>query len=36
VDIYATSGVIGGQGAFGYAIYVREDQFDRAASALEV
>jgi hypothetical protein len=36
VDIYASSGVTDGQGSFGYVIYVREDQFDEAAKALEL
>ena len=34
VDIYASSGVTDAQGAFGYVVYVREDQFQRAAGAL--
>ena len=34
VDVYASSGVTEGRGAFGYVIYVREDQFERAAEAL--
>lgn len=36
VDIYASSGVTDGQGLFGYVIYVREDQFDEAVTALEL
>jgi hypothetical protein len=36
VDIYASSGVTDGRGSFGYVIYVREDQFDSAARALEI
>lgn len=36
VDIYASSGVTDGRGAFGYVVYVREDQFERAASALGI
>ena len=36
VDIYASSGVTDGRGSFGYVIYVREDQFDKAARALEL
>jgi hypothetical protein len=35
VDIFASSGVSDGQGAFGYLVYVREDQFERATAALE-
>lgn len=34
IDIFASSGVSDGKGAFGYLIYVREDQFERAATAL--
>jgi hypothetical protein len=34
IDIFASSGVSDGRGAFGYLIYVREDQFERAATAL--
>lgn len=34
VDIFASSGVSDGRGAFGYLIYVREDQFEKAATAL--
>jgi hypothetical protein len=36
VDIYASSGVTDGQRSFGYVIYVREDQFERAVEALEL
>ena len=36
VDIYASSGVTDGRGAFGYVIYVREDQFERATKALDL
>ena len=34
IDIFASSGVSDGRGAFGYLIYVREDQFEKAATAL--
>jgi hypothetical protein len=34
VDIYASAGVTDGRGAFGYVVYVREDQFEKAASTL--
>jgi hypothetical protein len=35
VDIFASSGVTDGRrGTFGYLVYVREDQFEKAASAL--
>jgi len=36
VDIFASSGVTDGKGAFGYLIYVREDQFDKAVNALQL
>lgn len=35
VDIYASSGVTDSRGSFGYVVYVREDQFERAVRALE-
>jgi hypothetical protein len=35
VDIFASSGVSDGRGAFGYLVYVREDQFEQAAAALK-
>jgi hypothetical protein len=34
IDVFASSGVTDGQGAFGYLIYVREDQFEKAARTL--
>jgi len=34
VDIYASSGAIDGRDSFGYVMYVREDQFERAVDAL--
>ncbi|MFN8224427.1 MAG: hypothetical protein U0R50_14405 [Gaiellales bacterium] len=33
IDIYASTGVTDGLGSFGYVVYVREDQFERAAEA---
>jgi len=36
VDVYASSGVSDGRGAFGYVVYVREDQFQQAVDALEL
>jgi hypothetical protein len=36
VDIFASSGVTDGRGSFGYLVYVREEQFEKAASALGV
>jgi hypothetical protein len=33
VDVYASTGVTDARGAFGYVVYVREDQFDRAVEA---
>jgi hypothetical protein len=34
VDIYASTGVTDSQGSFGYVVYVREDQFEKAVRAL--
>ena len=36
VDIYASSGVSDGRGAFGYIVYVRESQFEAAVRSLEL
>lgn len=36
VNVYASSGVTDGRGCFGYVLYVRPEQFERAADALEV
>jgi hypothetical protein len=34
VDVYAATGVTDGRGSFGYLVYVREDEFEKAAAAL--
>jgi len=36
INVYASSGVSGGQGRFGYIVYVKADQFEAAAQALEL
>lgn len=36
IDVYASSGVTDGRGAFGYVVYVREDEFEKAAGVLGV
>ena len=36
VDVYASAGVTDARGSFGYVVYLREDQVDRAAGALEL
>lgn len=36
VSVYASSGVSDGAGGFGYVLYVRSDEIDRAAEALEL
>jgi hypothetical protein len=36
VDIYASAGVTDAAGSFGYVVYVREDQFAKAVSALNL
>ncbi len=36
VNVYATSGIADGRGAFGYIVYVRHEDFEQAASALDL
>jgi len=36
VNIYASSGVTAGRGTFGYLLYVRPEDYERAAAALGV
>lgn len=36
VNVYASTGVTDGRGGFGYVIYVRPEEYERAASALAV
>lgn len=36
VNVYASSGVTDGKGGFGYVLYVRPEQFNKAAHALGV
>jgi hypothetical protein len=36
VSVYASSGVSDGMGGFGYVLYVRSDEIDKAAAALEL
>ena len=36
IDVYASAGVTNGRGAFGYVVYVREDQFEHAVDALRL
>jgi hypothetical protein len=36
VDVYAAAGVTDARRAFGYLVYVREEQFQRAIEALEL
>ena len=36
VNVYASSGVADGRGHFGYVIYVRPEEYDRAVRAAEV
>lgn len=36
VNVYGSNGVTDGRGRFGYVLYVRPADFERAASALEV
>jgi hypothetical protein len=36
VNVYASTGVSDGKGAYGYLLYVRPDEYDRAAKSLGV
>lgn len=36
VNVYAASGIADGHGSFGYIVYVRPEDFDRAASVLDL
>jgi len=36
VNVYASSGVADGQGSYGYILYVRKDEFARAAEAFDL
>ena len=36
VSVYASTAVTDGRGSYGYILYVRPDEYDRAARALEV
>ena len=36
VNVFASSGVADGQGGYGYVIYVRPDDYERAVAALKV
>lgn len=36
VNVYASSGVTDGKGSYGYILYVRPEEYERAAAALEV
>ena len=36
VNVYASNGVTDGKGSFGYVIYIRPEEYDMAAAALEL
>ena len=36
VNVYASNGVADGSGGFGYILYIRPEEYDRALAALEV
>jgi hypothetical protein len=36
VNVYASTGVADGRGSFGYVVYVRPEDYERAAAALGV
>lgn len=35
INVYAANGIVGGQGRFGYIIWVRPEDFEKAVKALE-
>ena len=36
VNVFASSGVIDGMGSYGYVLYIRQEEYERAVNALEV
>jgi len=36
VNVYASNGVTDGKGSFGYILYVRPEEYERAAATLEL
>ena len=36
INVYATNGVTDGRGSYGYLVYVKEDDYERAAQTLAV
>jgi hypothetical protein len=36
INVYASTGVADGRGSFGYVIYVRQEDYELAANALEI
>ena len=36
VNVYASSGVADGIGSYGYVLYIRQEEYERAVNALEV
>jgi hypothetical protein len=36
VNVYASSGVTDGKGSFGYVVYIRPEEYDRAVTALNI
>lgn len=36
VNVYASTGVADGRGSYGYVVYVRAEEFEKAAKALEI
>ncbi len=36
VNVYASSGIADGSGGYGYVIYIRPEDYDRAVAALEI
>ncbi|MEE9450478.1 MAG: hypothetical protein V3V72_10545 [Ignavibacteriaceae bacterium] len=36
INVYASNGVTDGKGSFGYVLYIRPEEYDRAVAALEL
>jgi len=36
VNVFASTGVTDGKGSFGYVVYIRAEEYERAAAALSV
>ena len=36
VNVFASAGITDGKGSYGYLLYVRPEEYERATSALEI